>query len=109
MLFEPNDALSVRLIGDYTQRDEKCCGAVYVNDDINDRSATSTAGASTLTLPTHGNNIVDVLRDLGQDLGAFQDPYSRDISVTPGRSYDGKTKDWRHLAARSTMISAAPS
>ena len=36
LLYEPNDHLSVRLIGDYTWRKEKCCGAVYVNNDIND-------------------------------------------------------------------------
>ena len=29
LLFEPSDALSLRLIGDYSRRDEKCCGAVY--------------------------------------------------------------------------------
>ena len=28
--FEPNDALSVRLIGDYSKIDERCCGAVNV-------------------------------------------------------------------------------
>ena len=31
LLFEPNDALSIRLIGDYTRRDESCCGAVYIS------------------------------------------------------------------------------
>ena len=30
LLFEPSDALSVRLIGDYAKRDEECCGAVYL-------------------------------------------------------------------------------
>ena len=29
-LIEPNDALSIRLIGDYTNRDESCCGAAYI-------------------------------------------------------------------------------
>src|SRR3546814_18415002 len=29
-LFQPNDALSIRLIGDYTHRDESCCGAPYI-------------------------------------------------------------------------------
>ena len=28
-LYEPNDALSVRVIGDYSNRNESCCGAVY--------------------------------------------------------------------------------
>ena len=30
MLYEPSDQLSFRLIGDYSRRDESCCGAVYV-------------------------------------------------------------------------------
>ena len=37
LLFEPNDELSFRLIGDYTKRDESCCGAVYL--DRGDQSA----------------------------------------------------------------------
>ena len=35
-----------------------------------------------------------MLRDLGQDLNALHPGYDRTLSVTPGRSYDGKTKDW---------------
>src|SRR3546814_10216320 len=31
---------------------------------------------------------------MGQDPSAFSQGYSRDISVTPGRSYAGKTKDY---------------
>ena len=38
------------------------------------------------------------LRDLGQDLAAFSDPYSRDISVSPGTSFRGKTTRRRHFA-----------
>ena len=39
LLFEPNDALSFRLIGDYTNREESCCGAVYL-----DRATTPAIG-----------------------------------------------------------------
>jgi outer membrane receptor protein involved in Fe transport len=85
LLYTPTDRLTLRTIVDYTRRDEKCCGAVYVNNEIN-----SAIGG--LNDPAQ-NNIVRVLRDLGQSLDAFQDPYSRDISVTPGRSYGGKTTD----------------
>ncbi|HVL30119.1 MAG TPA: TonB-dependent receptor, partial [Sphingomicrobium sp.] len=85
LLYEPNENLSVRLIGDITRRDEKCCGAVYVNNEINENIGNLIDPAA--------NNIVRVLRDLGQDLGAFTNPYSRNISVTPGRGYGGETKD----------------
>ena len=85
LLYQPTDDLSVRLIADYSKRNEKCCAAVYVNEDIND-------DIGGLNDPAQ-NNIIRVLRDLGQDLAAFDDPYSRDISVTPGRGYKGKTSD----------------
>ena len=85
LLYQPNDDLTIRLIGDYSWRKEKCCAAVYVNDDMND----SIGG---LNDPAQ-NNIVRVLRDLGQDLAAFDEGYGRDVSVTPGRGYGGKTKD----------------
>src|SRR3546814_19504913 len=35
LLFEPTDALSVRLIADYTFRDERCCAAIYVDNSVN--------------------------------------------------------------------------
>ncbi len=95
LLFEPTDALSVRLIADYTSRDEECCAATYVGPSVNqyignlNNPSTVGAGATPTT-----NNIINVLRDLGQSVGAFNQGYSRDISVTPGRSYAGKTKDY---------------
>jgi len=85
LLFEPTDTMSFRLIGDYTWRKERCCAAVYVNDDMND-------DIDGLNDPAQ-NNIIRVLRDLGQDLAAFDDGFDRNVSVTPGRSYSGKTKD----------------
>ena len=84
--FEPSSDLTVRLIGDYTKREEDCCGAVYVNSDINQF-------VGGLNDPAQ-NNIVRVLRDLGQPMAAFTDPYSRDLYVSPGRSYAGTTEDW---------------
>ncbi|WP_440859725.1 TonB-dependent receptor [Sphingopyxis sp. 22461] len=95
LLFEPTDALSVRLIADYTSRDEECCAATYVGPSVNqyigNLNTPSTVGAG--ATPT-SNNIINVLRDLGQSVGAFNQGYSRDISVTPGRSFAGKTKDY---------------
>jgi outer membrane receptor protein involved in Fe transport len=31
---------------------------------------------------------------LGQPVAAFSNPYSRNLNITPGRTYDGKTQDW---------------
>ena len=98
LLFEPTDALSIRLIADYTSRDEKCCGATYIDNSVNPYIGNLNNPSTPLSsggLPQpNGNNIINVLRDLGQPLAAFNQGYSRNISVSPGRSFDGKTKDY---------------
>jgi outer membrane receptor protein involved in Fe transport len=98
LLFEPNDRLSLRLIGDYTNRDESCCGAVYLDrattpeiGNLNEPASPLLVGG--VTNPD-GNNIINVLRDLGQPLAGFSNPYSRTIYISPGRSFDGHTEDW---------------
>jgi iron complex outermembrane recepter protein len=116
--FEPNEDLSLRLIADYTKRDEKCCGAVYVNRDINPLIGNLNEPASPIlvggVVNPNGNNIINVLRDLGQSLAGFRNAFSRDIYVTPGRSYAGETEDkgisleanWEFGAATLTSITA---
>ncbi|USI76709.1 MULTISPECIES: TonB-dependent receptor [unclassified Sphingopyxis] len=105
LLFEPTDALSIRLIADYTSRDEACCGATYIDKSVNpyignlnNLSTPLSVGPAGTPQPNvpqpNGNNIINVLRDLGQPLAAFNQGYSRNISVSPGRSFDGKTKDY---------------
>ena len=95
LLYEPTDAFSVRLIADYTHRNERCCAAIYVDRSINPFIGDLNNPSTPLTpLQTNGNNIVNVLRDLGQPLAAFNAGYDRTIYVSPGRSYAGETKDY---------------
>ena len=95
LLFEPTDAFSVRLIADYTHRDERCCGAIYIDRSVNPYIGDLNNPSTPLSpLQTNGNNIVNVLRDLGQPLAGFNPGYDRTIYVSPGRSFDGKTTDW---------------
>src|SRR3546814_2331780 len=54
-LYEPNDALSIRLIGDYTHRDESCCGAAYIET----RERVPAAGGGFGVNPS--NRIIDIL------------------------------------------------
>ena len=92
LLFEPTDALSIRLIADYTYRNEKCCAATYIDNSVNPYIGNLNnpgVPADDMT-----NNITQVLIDLGQPAGAFNQGYSRNISVSPGRSFAGKTKDY---------------
>ncbi len=95
VLFEPTDDLSVRLIADYTSRDEKCCAATYVDKSVNPFIGNLNEPSVPLSpLQQTGNNIINVLRDLGQPLAGFNQGYDRTIYVSPGRSFAGETKDY---------------
>lgn len=95
LLFEPNDDLTVRLIADYTSRKEECCAATYVDRTVNQYIGDLNNLSSPLTpLQSTGNNIINVLRDLGQPLAAFNQGYGRRISVSPNRVFTGETKDY---------------
>jgi len=105
VLFEPNEDLTVRLIGDYTKRNESCCAAAYIDGSVTPENR---------NLLSNLNPIIPVLKSLGLPEAALRNPYSRDIYVSPGRTYDGETQDWGVSAqidydlggARLTSISA---
>jgi iron complex outermembrane receptor protein len=93
LLLEPSDALSIRLIGDYSKRDESCCGAPYID-------TTEETGSSPQTATTNATNrIVSLLQNMG---GIFpngatpytQDPFQRNVSITPGRDHVSDMRDW---------------
>lgn len=86
-LIEPNDALSIRLIGDYTNRDESCCGAAYI--EARERRPVG-RGPSYSDAPF--NRIAAILAGQGSVIPA--DPYDRNLSITPGRDYVSKLRDW---------------
>ncbi len=92
LLFEPTSDLSIRLLGDYTWRDEKCCGAVYI--DTKEKLDPTPGAAGDFTYNPNGNRIVDILRSLGGVLPSAGDPYNRQIANSPGRAYSNETKDY---------------
>ena len=95
LLFEPSDDLTVRLIADYTSRKEECCAATYVDGTVNQYIGNLNNPSTPLSpLQTNGNNIINVLRDLGQPLAAFNQGYGRNISISPNRVFTGETKDY---------------
>ena len=101
-LFEPNDDISFRLIGDYSKKDEACCAATFVQPDFAqyarvspglDPFAQPVGAAPALT--STDNPIVNVLLGLGQDPRALtQSTFNRNIYPTAGRSYAGETEDY---------------
>ncbi|MBO9670271.1 MAG: TonB-dependent receptor [Sphingobium sp.] len=93
LLFEPSNDLSVRLIADYTHKNESCCGAVYID-------TTEETGSGPMNYTTSASNrIVSLLSALGTvfpngPTPYTQNPYARNVSITPGRDYGSKLDDW---------------
>ncbi|WP_425229525.1 TonB-dependent receptor [Sphingomonas sp.] len=109
LLFQPTDALSVRLIGDYTHRRESCCAAEYIDQTV--------APANANLLNPALNPIVRVLQDLdpSRSGGApFTNPFGRNTYINAGRTFVGTTEDYGGSAqidynlggAKLTSISA---
>ena len=80
VLFQPSDNFSFRLIGDYSHRDEECCAAVFLP-----AHDTTAAGPQPST-------IAAVERALGAIIN--DDPFRRHVSITPGRNYNNRMKDY---------------
>ncbi len=98
-LFEPNDALSIRLIGDFSTRSESCCGAVYVGTRETFDPTPGVPGDFAVRQPgaggsPDGNRIIDVLTSLGGVIPSRGDPFNRQLALTPGTTYEGETTDW---------------
>ena len=84
LLFQPNDGFSVRLIGDYAERKEECCGATYL-------PAQNVSRAADNSLVFSPNTFAGIERALG---GIINDnTYARQTSITPGIGYRGDVKD----------------
>lgn len=108
LLFEPGDDLSIRLVGDYSKKEEACCAATFVqpsfaplarlSDDIPAVSGEAKfdyPGSPTPALTSTSNPIIPVLLALGQDPRALsQSTFNRDIYVSEGRTYEGETEDY---------------
>ena len=92
ILYQPTDNFSVRIIGDYTKRNEECCAAVYLPGEDKIRTGPNTY------LPAN-SSILRILNGRGSSdngLGAIinDDPYDREVSITPGRSYNSDVVDY---------------
>jgi len=100
MLFEPSDTLRLRLIGDYSKKEEACCASEYLTRDDAAFARQSLTGDQFDRNPTGpgltelSNPVIPILIALGQDPAAFTPGIQRELYITPGRSYEGKTEDW---------------
>ena len=88
-LFQPTDALSIRIIGDYAERREECCAGVYIPSRTVTSSTPGVGGGALIFSP---NGVAAIERGLGAIIS--NDPYARKISITPGRSFRSDVRDY---------------
>lgn len=118
VLFEPTDDISLRLIGDYTNRTESCCAAAYRSTVETFDPTPGVPGDFAVRQPSaasaSGSRVVDIVTSFGGLYPTPNDRFSRRVAVTPGREYDGKTTDggmsgelnWDFGGATLTSITA---
>jgi len=85
LLYEPSDTLSVRLIADYSERDEECCGATYLPA----RNVSRNPDGSLAFAPSV---IAGIERANGGTI--IDDTFARKTAITPGRSYRSDVRDY---------------
>ncbi|MFL6763695.1 MAG: TonB-dependent receptor [Sphingomicrobium sp.] len=80
LLFQPSDNFSFRVVGDYSKRNEECCGASFLPAmDV------TAAGPQPSTIAAIERGLGGVIED---------DTFARRTSITPGRSYRSDVRDW---------------
>ena len=90
LMWQPSPDWSVRVIGDYSHKNEECCAAAYLEPLQN--LARDAAG----NVVQSGNSIAALIRGLG---GVIPEPldgskFTRQASISPGRGFQQKTRDY---------------
>lgn len=104
LFWKPSDDFSVRLIGDYTRRDEKCCGAVLI--DAREKTDPTPGVPGDFAVAAQ-NRILPILSNLGAVFPHLNDPYNRQITNTRGRAYSNLTTDYGASARIGWTIGTA--
>jgi outer membrane receptor protein involved in Fe transport len=91
MLFKPTEDISFRLIADYSHKSEECCGASIL-EPLQNLSRDPT----TLSVVSSPNTLAQTMRGLGAVIVEPTDgsKFARQTAITPGVSFDQRTKDW---------------
>jgi iron complex outermembrane recepter protein len=103
LLFTPSDDWSVRVIGDYSHKNEECCGASYlapIQRITKDLSGNLVFGP---------NSLLPLIQGFGGNIQLPTDgsKYARLTSITPGVSFLQKTRDWGVSAEINGKIGSA--
>ncbi|MEY2884560.1 MAG: hypothetical protein RL490_2284 [Pseudomonadota bacterium] len=103
LLIKPNEDLSIRLIGDYNQKNEECCGAAVISPIV---GLARDANGNVITTT---NTIAALVTSLGGVYRPATDgsKYKYETSVTPGQTYNQRTRDWGVSAELNWALGAA--
>jgi outer membrane receptor protein involved in Fe transport len=95
LLIEPSDDISLRIIGDYSKRDENCCGAVFQNP-VRNLSRISATGSGAENVLQSANTLAPLLNLLGANyqFAPSGEPFVRRTATTAGIPYRADSKDW---------------
>ena len=97
LLFVPTNNLDVRLIVDYADRNEECCGAIYAPLVDRVRPAGTPAGqiGDVTVVPSVWAPIQATLRDPAGNFSRLLTNFGRrETAITPGRDYNSDVTDW---------------
>ena len=99
LYFQPEDNISLRVIGDYSKRKEDCCGAVFATDDVSDGTDQYQPLTNSQLLDPANNPNIGLLaaisgKTLAELYPSMDDPYDRKIAISPGENFGGETEAW---------------
>lgn len=97
LYYEPNSDLSIRIIGDYTNRDEQCCGAIYAPLFTYSRPASTPTGqiGDFSRQPAAFASVLRSFDDInGNPVFINDDIDRREFAISPGRDYRSDVADW---------------
>jgi iron complex outermembrane recepter protein len=95
LLFEPSADVSFRVIGDYSKRNENCCGAVYLNP-VRNLSRISATGSGAANVNQTANTLAPLANALGANyqFAPAGTPFVRRTATTAAYPYRADSKDW---------------
>jgi outer membrane receptor protein involved in Fe transport len=93
--WEPNDAMKLRLIADYSERTENCCGGVLLNP-VRNLSRLSPTGSGPANVVVSPNTLLPLLQLFGANyqVAPANESFVRVQSTTPGVTYRSDSRDW---------------
>ncbi|EZP48825.1 TonB-dependent receptor [Sphingomonas sp. RIT328] len=91
LFYKPQDDLSLRVIGDYTVRRERCCSTVYL--DTREKYDPTPGRPGDVAFAPE-NRIVKLMGDMGAVLPSNGDPYNRLSAISRGQAYTNIVKDY---------------